>query len=154
MQRVEKAIVVDCPIRDVYDQWTRFEEFPRFMAGVKEVRQLDDTHLRWHAQTWGREDRWVTEITEQSRDRRISWRSLRGMRSAGVVHFESIGPRRTRIRLVLAREPDGDVENLSGVAGAMDSQLQASVERFKSFMERRDTARGGPRGANRRPTAT
>ena len=48
MERIEKSIEVRCPVRAVYNQWTQFEEFPRFMTGVKEVRQLDDTHQHWH----------------------------------------------------------------------------------------------------------
>jgi len=45
MATIEKSIEVDVPVRMAYNQWTQFEEFPRFMEGVKSVRQLDDTHL-------------------------------------------------------------------------------------------------------------
>ena len=44
MNTVEKSIVVDVPVRAAYNQWTQFEEFPRFMEGVEEVRQEGDTH--------------------------------------------------------------------------------------------------------------
>src|SRR4029079_17022180 len=63
MERIEKSIEVKCPVRAVYNQWTQFEEFPRVMAGVKEVTQLDDTHLHWHAEIWGKEKEWDAEIT-------------------------------------------------------------------------------------------
>ena len=45
MEHVEKTIEVNRPLSTVYNQWTQFEDFPYFMEGVKEVRQLDDTHL-------------------------------------------------------------------------------------------------------------
>ncbi len=49
MSAIEESIQVDAPVRAVYDQWTQFEEFPKFMEGIEEVRQLDATHLHWVA---------------------------------------------------------------------------------------------------------
>src|SRR4051812_34687587 len=71
MEHVEKTIEVDRPVNTVYNQWTQFEDFPYFMEGVKEVRQIDDTHLHWRAEIWGKEKEWDAEITEQEPDTRI-----------------------------------------------------------------------------------
>src|SRR5688572_11321108 len=123
MERIEKTIDVDCPLRTVYNQWTQFEDFPRFMAGVKEVRQLDDTHLHWHAEVWGKDKEWDAEITEQTPDERISWRSISGAPNAGTVRFEALSPDSTRVRLVMAYEPEGALENVGDALGAMKSQV-------------------------------
>src|SRR4026208_1933638 len=105
MVRIKKSIEVDCPLSHVYNQWTQFEEFPRFMDGVKEVKQLDDTHVRWYAEVFGKDKQWDAEITEQVRDQRTGWRSVPGdAPSAATVRFESIGPDRTLVRLVMAYE--------------------------------------------------
>jgi uncharacterized membrane protein len=146
MERVEKTVDVDCPIRTVYNQWTQFEDFPRFMAGVEEVRQLDDTHLHWRAKVWGKDEEWDAEITEQTPDQRISWRSIGGAPNAGTVRFESLGPDRTRVRLVMAYEPRGAVENVGDFLGAMESQVETSVEDFRRFIESRGQETGGWRG--------
>ena len=58
LSTVEESIELDVPVRTAYNQWTQFEEFPRFMASVQEVRQLDDTHLHWKA-VGGRQDQGV-----------------------------------------------------------------------------------------------
>jgi len=68
--RIESSINVRAPLRTVYNQWTQFEEFPRFMEGVKEIRQLDDSHVHWVAEIAGKEKEWDAEITEQTPDRR------------------------------------------------------------------------------------
>jgi uncharacterized membrane protein len=146
MQRIEKIVDVDRPIGTVYNQWTQFEDFPKFMAGVKEVRQLDDTHLHWHAEVWGKEEEWTAEITEQTPDVRISWRSTQGPQNAGTVRFEKLSPEKTRVRLVMAYEPEGAVENVGSMLGAMDSQVQESVDDFKTFIESRGTETGAWRG--------
>ena len=66
------------PLREVYNQWTQFEDFPRFMEGVLEVRQLDDKRLHWRAKVGGSEKEWEAEIVDQVPDRRIAWKNLRG----------------------------------------------------------------------------
>jgi uncharacterized membrane protein len=146
MEKIEKSIEVGRPIRVVYNQWTQFEEFPRFMSGVKEVRQLDDTHVHWHAEIWGRDKEWDAEITEQVPDERISWKSVSGASTAGTVRFEPVGPERTLVRVIMAYEPEGAIENVGDALGVMRRQLGETVEDFKEFIEDRRYETGAWRG--------
>lgn len=146
MERVEKYVEVNAPLRAVYDQWTQFEDFPRFMPGVKSVRQIDDTHLHWSAEVWGKDEEWDAEITEQEPDKRISWKSISGKGNAGTVRFEPVDPNHTRVHLVFAYEPEGVIENAGHAMGLMDSQVQMAVDGFKAFIEARGKATGGWRG--------
>ncbi len=146
MERVEKTIEVDRPVRTVYNQWTQFEEFPHFMTGVQEVRQLDDTHLHWRAEIWGKEKEWDAEITEQEPDRRISWKSVSGAPNAGTVRFEPLSEERTRVRLVMAYEPEDTLENVGDALGIFTSTVESSIEQFKKYIESRSRESGGWRG--------
>jgi uncharacterized membrane protein len=155
MERIEKSIEVRCPVRTVYNQWTQFEEFPRFMAGVKEVRQLDDTHVHWHAEIWGKDKEWDAEITEQVPDQRISWRSTTAdAPNAGSVRFEPVSNDRTRVHLTMEYEPQGAVENVGDALGVLSGRVQNTVEDFKKFIESRGAETGAWRGEVRggRPT--
>ena len=110
MATIEKSIDVEVPVRAAYNQWTQFEEFPRFMEGVLEVRQLGDRQLHWRAKIAGQEKTWDAEITEQIPDDRIAWRARSGAANAGVVTLHRITDGRTRIMLQLEYEPEGMVE--------------------------------------------
>jgi uncharacterized membrane protein len=147
MEHVEKTIEVNRPLSTVYNQWTQFEDFPYFMEGVKEVRQLDDTHLHWRAEIWGKEKEWDAEITEQEPDRRISWKSTSGAPNAGTVRFEPTGPQSTRVRLVMAYDPTGAIESAGDALGIFSARVQHSIEDFKKFIENRTEETGGWRGA-------
>ena len=84
MSKIERSVDVDVPVREAYDQWTQFEEFPRFMDGVERVQQLDDTHLHWVAQIAGQRKEWDAEITQQEPDQRVAWTATDGDWNAGV----------------------------------------------------------------------
>jgi uncharacterized membrane protein len=147
MERIQKSVEVKCPVRTAYDQWTQFEEFPRFMAGVKEIKQLDDTHLHWHAEVWGKDKEFDVEITEQVPDQMISWRSTTPeVPNAGSVRFEPVAPDRTRVQLTMEYEPKGVVENVGDALGVMSRRVQTSVEDFKKFIESRGAETGAWRG--------
>ena len=146
MERIEKTVEVDRPVRTVYNQWTQFEDFPKFMAGVKEVRQLDDTHLHWRAEVWGKDEEWDAEITEQEPDQRVSWRSIGGTPNGGTVRFEPLGENRTRVRLAMSYQPEGFVEKVGDAMGAVETQVEKSVRDFKQFIESRGTETGAWRG--------
>jgi len=147
MEHVEKTVEVNRPVSTVYNQWTQFEDFPYFLEGVKEVRQLDDTHLHWRAMIWGKEKEWDAEITEQEPDTRISWKSVSGAPNAGTVRFEPLGAESTRVRLVMAYDPDGAVENVGDALGLFSARVQQSVDDFKKFIETRTDETGAWRGA-------
>jgi uncharacterized membrane protein len=147
MERIEKAIEVRAPVSTVYNQWTQFEEFPRFMAGVKEVRQIDDSHVHWHAEIWGKDKEWDAEITEQVPDQRISWRSISGdAPNRGSVIFEPLGAERTRVRLIMEYEPQGVVEKTGDALGILSQRVQTTVEQFKKYIESRGAETGAWRG--------
>jgi uncharacterized membrane protein len=146
MEHVEKTVEVDRPLSTVYNQWTQFEDFPAFMDGVREVRQLDDTHLHWRAEIWGKEKEWDAEITEQEPDRRISWKSVSGAPNAGTVRFEPLGDDRTRVRLVMSYDPEDAMDKVGDALGVFSSQVEHSVNEFKRFIESRGAETGGWRG--------
>jgi hypothetical protein len=79
----------------------------------------------------------------QDPDKRISWRSVSGSHNAGTVRFEPLEADRTRVRLVMAYEPEGPVESLGDGLGLFERQVQRSVEQFKRFIEMRNAETGG-----------
>jgi uncharacterized membrane protein len=146
MQHVEKCIVVEAPLSAVYNQWTQFEEFPRFMEGVEQVKQLDDKRLLWKATIGGKTKEWYAEIFEQIPDQRVAWRSTSGALNTGMVNFESAGPGETKVSLKLNFEPEGALENLGSFLGVVGSRVEGDLKRFKEFIEERGRETGGWRG--------
>lgn len=105
MPKFEDSIEVDVPVRAVYDQWTQFEQFPRFMDGVEGVVQADGKTLHWTAEVAGRRKEWTAEITDQTPDTRIAWKSVDGDENAGAVLFQPLDGDRTRVTLKLDAGP-------------------------------------------------
>jgi uncharacterized membrane protein len=146
MASIEKSIEVHVPVHTAYNQWTQFEEFPRFMEGVREVRQLDDTHLHWRAELGGKEEEWDSVITEQIPDERIAWTNTSGARNAGVVTFHKLDPQTTKLMLQLDYEPQGATEKIGSALGMVGRRVEGDLERFKEFIESRGAETGGWRG--------
>lgn len=154
MATVERSIEVTVPVRTAYNQWTQFEEFPRFMEGVEEVRQLDDKRLHWRATIAGKQEEWNAAISEQTPDQRIAWHSTTGARNAGVVTFHHIDDHTTRVMLQLDYEPEGIVENVGSALGVVERRVAGDLERFKEFMESRGRETGAWRGEIERNNST
>ncbi|MBA2558187.1 MAG: SRPBCC family protein [Chloroflexi bacterium] len=146
MSNVTESIDVAVPVRTAYNQWTQMEEFPRFMEGVKSVRQLNDTRMEWVAEVAGKEKTWEAEITEQHPDERIAWTSVTGAPNAGVVTFHRLGDHQTRVTLQLDAEPEGAVESAGDALGLLQRRVKGDMERFKEYIESRGQESGGWRG--------
>ena len=146
MAAVEKTIEVDVPVRTAYNQWTQFEDFARFMEGVKQVRQIDDRRLHWHAEIMGKDVEWTAEITQQIPDERITWKSTSGAPNAGSIAFEPLGPAKTRLRLRMEYEPEGTAEKVGSGVGLVSARVEGDLKRFKEFIENQGHETGAWRG--------
>jgi uncharacterized membrane protein len=146
MATIERSIEVNVPLRTAYNQWTQFEEFPAFMDGVKEVHQVDDSHLHWIAEIGGQRREWDAVITEQHPDTTISWRSESGQGPAGRVTFYDVEPDRTKVDLQMEYEPEGFVQTAGDALGFAERRVEGDLERFKEFIENRGGETGAWRG--------
>jgi uncharacterized membrane protein len=143
---IEEEVEVAVPVSTAYNQWTQFEEFPRFMEGVDDVRQLDDTLLHWVATVAGKHAEWDAKILEQEPDRRITWESIDGKHTRGTVSFEEAGLGRSRIRLQMTYTPDGVTEKVGSAIGLDQRRIRGDLERFRDLLETRQGETGAWRG--------
>lgn len=148
---VDVSVDINVPLSTAYNQWTQFEQFPRFMAGLKSVKQVDDTHLRWKAEILGKEVEWEAEITEQIPDSRIAWRSTVGLPNSGVVEFSQAEGAPTRVRLWMEYEPQGFVASLAHLMRVFSSRVESNLKRFKAFIESQQHETGAWRGEVKDP---
>jgi uncharacterized membrane protein len=139
---IESSIEVAVPVSTAYNQWTQFEEFPQFMQGVEEVRQLSDTRLHWVASVGGRRAEWDAKILEQHPDRQISWISEDGKKTRGTVTFEPLAENRTLVRLSFGYQVEGFVEAVGSAAGLDRRRVDGDLARFKDLIEGRGTESG------------
>jgi uncharacterized membrane protein len=146
MSRIEKTVVVDASVENVYAQWTQFESFPMFMEGVDAVTQLDDRTLEWKANVGWRTKEWTARIVDQTPNTRIAWKSVEGAQNDGAVIFSPAGEASTEIRLVVDAEPEGIVETAGDALGFLDRRVGGDLDRFKEFIEQRGRPTGSWEG--------
>jgi uncharacterized membrane protein len=148
MPNVQDSIEVQVPVQQAYNQWTQFEEFPKFMGGIQSVQQLDETHVQWVAEVAGESRQWTAEITEQLPDEKIAWKTIDGeVKNNGVVTFRQLGANQTRVNVEMDVEGESTTKNVAGdLLGVVKDQVHGDLERFKQLIENRDEATGAYRG--------
>jgi uncharacterized membrane protein len=135
MTITRQSIDVDASAHSAYEQWSRFEELPRFMEGVREVHRLGNARLKWVADVCGERVEWYGQVTEEVTDRRLAWKSDGGLVSSGVVTFKHLGPHRTRITLKIEHDEGRIAEAIAGkLAGAL-GDVAEDLETFKEIIE-------------------
>jgi uncharacterized protein (TIGR02271 family) len=149
METIERSIDLEVPVQIAYQQWTQFEQFPRFMEGVEAVRRLDAKRLHWVANIGGTRKEWEAVITEERPNERIAWRSEGGEFTSGVVSFQPLGPARSRVTVRLQYEPKGLMERAGDALGLVSRRVEGDLERFKKFVEARGSKPTGGREAER-----
>src|SRR5919107_4021558 len=146
MSNVTDHVDVKVPVSTAYNQWTQFEEFPQFMEGVEEIRQLDEKRLFWKTKIGGIERVLEAEVTEQQPDHRVAWKSIGGTQHAGVVTFHHIDDQTSRVTVQLDTEPEGVVEKAGDALGVVKRRVKGDLDRFKTLIESRGVESGAWRG--------
>ncbi|TDD80101.1 SRPBCC family protein [Actinomadura darangshiensis] len=123
---------VGAPRRLVYDQWTRFQDYPSFMKKVVSVDQASDEKLNWKAKIFWSARTWEATITEQVPDEHIVWRS-KGAKGHvnGTVSFHELTPDLTRVLLVLDYHPAGLFERTGNIWRAQGRRARLELKHFR-----------------------
>lgn len=151
MSQIEETIEVQVPVTTAYNQWTQFEMFPKFMKGVDEVRQIDETHMHWKVSVAGRTKEYDAVITEQIPDTRIAWKSTNGPDHAGAVDFHRIDDTTTQVTLIMDGPDESVDEKVANATGVIDRRVRGDLKGFKELIEARGQETGAWRGSVDRP---
>jgi uncharacterized membrane protein len=135
MALIARSIDVNAPLRAVYDQWTRFEEFPFFMEGVEEVRLESEKFLLGKVKIAGKMKNWEAEITSQVSDQEISWESVDSSSNSGKITFEKLDPQWTRVTASIGYEPEGILEKTGEVLGIASGRVERDLEQFRDYIQ-------------------
>ncbi len=146
MKTITKSIEVGVPLATAYDQWTQFEEFPRFMEGVESIEQVSDRQTHWVTRIGGVKREFDAEIVVQKPEHGVSWHATTGTQHSGKVTFAAVSPDRTAVTLTMQWDPQGFLESAGDALGIVDRRVEGDLQRFKTFIEERGTATGAWRG--------
>ena len=125
----------------------QFEEWPNFMQRVTRVtREDDDCSVSFATKIWGRTREFVADIETQRPDERIKWRVSQGITHTGVVTFNELAPRLTRIELNIDVDPGSLIEKFARGARHIKRAVRADLHRYKAFIEMQEVETGAWRG--------
>jgi uncharacterized membrane protein len=146
---LQKTIQIDAPVEEVFAFWRNFENFPGFMAHVKEVRDLGDGRSYWAVQgPAGVPLSWEAQITRLEPNRAIEWRSEPGaaIQQAGAVHFSPGVQGGTQLDVKLSYSPPAGAIGHAIASFFGDNprqQMNEELARLKSLLEQGKTTVAG-----------
>ena len=132
---IQRWTDVGAPIDKVYEAWTKFDEFPRFMHRVLNVEQKDKDKISWQEKIWFSKRQWEGRVTERKKNDRIVWTTSSGMSHKGVVSFHKLADNLTRVMVTMEFEPNGMVEKMASGLRFVKRAVQSDLARFKAYVE-------------------
>jgi len=141
MERTEKSIEINAPLNVVFDLYSNFENFPKWMKHIKEVRRTGENYTRWTADApLGINVEWEAETTALELNRRIAWQTVRGdVEMKGEVTFAASGSNKTSMHVALGyKPPAGHLGTLVAKLFGNDpeKEIDEELQRFKKLAER------------------
>ena len=143
MPRIEKAIEIDVPVSRAYLLLTQFEGLPQFIEGVERVQLLDARHILWRPSARNALEEAEVEITEQTPNRRLAWRTTDAGPSpqhalpphTGLIRFEEAAPDRTMLYLLIDYEAPGPLGPVESLLRTLERRVERDLKRFKAYAE-------------------
>jgi uncharacterized membrane protein len=132
---IQRWTDVAVPIEDAYEKWTNFEEFPKFMHRVLEVKQEEEGKLHWQEKIWFSTREWDGEIVDQRKNDRIAWKSVSGTQHSGVISFHRLDKNLTRVLVTVDFVPTGMIEKMASGMRFVKRAVQSDLARFKAYAE-------------------
>ncbi len=130
-------VVVPAPVHQVYELFSHFNDYPKFMSHVREVTYIDDERSHWVVDVNGRHE-WDAQNDGWEQDKTIGWRSIDGVRNRGTVSFAPAADGSTRVTVVLAYDPPagamGDIAETLGSGKAVEKNLQRDLDNFAQMV--------------------
>jgi hypothetical protein len=135
MSMVQQAIEVSAPLHTVYEQLAAFENYPRFMSGVREVTPigLDQTH--WIMDVDGQRREFDAQITERSLDERVSWSTTEGPLLAETITLRPMGETKTQIVAQLEADIAFLMPSDRHGQASLTKRLKTDLSTFKDLVE-------------------
>lgn len=144
MAQHSASVTINAPVHQVYQLFTHFNDFPKFMSYVKEVTYDDDQRSHWVADVVGHHE-WDAVNENWIEDKQIGWRSTDGLQNSGVVRFTPVGDMQTRIDVTIHYDPPagwlGDIGETLGAGKKFEQTLQHDLDNFAEMVAQ------APRGA-------
>jgi len=146
---VQKIINVNAPVEEVYRFWSNFENFPRIMSHVDEVKDLGNGRSRWTVDgPAGVPVSWNAVVTQQRDNEVLAWRSEEGavVGNAGIIRFTPNEQGGTRIDIKMTYNPPvGAVGHAVAAFFGSDpkSAMDDDLVRFKTLIEEGKTTAEG-----------
>jgi len=139
LTNIVESIDVGVPVTLAYNQWTQYNDFPKFTKKVesadKNGNEDEEQKINWKAQVFWSHRTWEATVIEQVPDERIIWRS-KGQKGHvdGAVTFHELGPNLTRILLVLEYHPQGMFERTGNLWRAQGRRARLELKHFRRHM--------------------
>ena len=132
---IQRWTDVALPIDQVYEEFTKFDQFPRFMHRVLNVEQKGRDKIGWSEKIWFSSRQWEGRVTERRKNDRIVWKTNSGMEHKGIVSFHKLADNLTRVMVTMEFEPNGMVEKMASGLRFVKRAVQADLARFKAYVE-------------------
>jgi uncharacterized membrane protein len=134
MEFVDTTVDVAADVREVYDAWTAFEEYPEFMDVIESVELVQDDQLHWVALVEDDVVEWDSDLIEVVPEERVSWQALDG-RETGQVKFDKLASGATRVHYQLEYDPAAWDEDVPEIRDWMKHRVEADLAAFKEYVE-------------------